>query len=181
MPLKSTETRYGSIAVNIHWLTAILIFVVLPTGFRTAGTVDPTAKAQLLSIHVPMAILVALLTIARMLWWVFADRKPDPVDSSAKWQQFSAKVVHWLFYLAIIGMVASGAGMFIQSDAGPILFGNAGGTLPEFENYKPRIPHGIGARFLMLLLIAHIGAALYHHFIRRDNLLARMWFKGTKT
>ena len=181
MSLRSTETRYGSVAVTIHWMSAALIFIALATGFRTANTVDPVAKTQLLGIHVPLAILVALLTLARLLWWAFADQKPDPVAGSAQWQHYGAKAVHWLFYLVILGMVASGAGMFILSDAGPILFGNANGPLPEFENYKPRIPHGIGARFMVLLLVAHIGAAFYHHCIKRDGLLARMWFKGSES
>lgn len=179
MSLKSTQSRYGSVALTIHWLSAILIVIALATGFRTASTVDPAAKAQLLTIHVPIAILVALLTVARLLWWLFMDQKPDPVAGAPNWQQSSAKVVHWLFYVVILGMAASGAGMFILSDAGAIVFGNETSPLPEFENYKPRIPHGIGARFMVLLLVAHIGAALYHHFIKRDGLLARMWFKGT--
>ncbi|MHA6940133.1 cytochrome b/b6 domain-containing protein [Ralstonia pseudosolanacearum] len=36
--------------------------------------------------------------------------------------------------------------------------------------------HGIGARLLLLMALVHAGAALYHHFIRRDGLLRRMWF-----
>jgi cytochrome b561 len=36
--------------------------------------------------------------------------------------------------------------------------------------------HGFSWTLLLLLIILHIGAALYHQFFRRDNLLARMWF-----
>ena len=60
------------------------------------------------------------------------------------------------------------------SGAVPIIFGQ-GGTLPDFWIYMPRVPHGIGARLLLILLILHAGAALYHHFISRDGLLKRMW------
>jgi len=84
--------------------------------------------------------------------------------------------VHLLFYVAILGMAASGIGMFILSGAGPIIFDGGEGQLPDFWDYKPRVPHGIGARFLIVLLVFHTGAALYHHFVRRDGLLWRMWY-----
>jgi cytochrome b561 len=49
--------------------------------------------------------------------------------------------------------------------------------LPEdFWVYAPRAGHGITATVLILLIALHVGAALYHQFIRKDNLLARMWF-----
>jgi cytochrome b561 len=36
--------------------------------------------------------------------------------------------------------------------------------------------HGIVAKLLMLAIALHIGAALYHQFVRRDGLLSRMGF-----
>lgn len=176
MVMKSNSRRYGSVAVTVHWLSAVLIVAVLGSGFRAADTLDPATKAQILSIHAPLAVLVAFLTIGRLLWWRLADRKPDPVEDTPKWQQVSAIAVHWLFYIVILGMAASGVGMFVLSGAGPIVFGFAEGQLPDFWNFKPRVPHGIGARVFLLLLSLHVGAALYHHFVLRDGLLRRMWF-----
>ena len=57
-----------------------------------------------------------------------------------------------------------------------MIFGGEGALLPDFWKYPPRVPHGIGARLLLALLILHAGAALYHHFVRPDGLLWRMWF-----
>jgi cytochrome b561 len=36
--------------------------------------------------------------------------------------------------------------------------------------------HGLSWTLLLLLVLIHIGAALYHQFIRRDGLMGRMWF-----
>lgn len=179
MSIKSSSTHYGSTAVTIHWLSAVLIVAVLGSGFRAGNALDPVIKAQTLSVHVPLAIMVALLTVARLFWWKLADRKPDPVQGTPKWQHLSATAVHWLFYIVILGMAASGIGMLVLSGAGSIIFGSAEGQLPDFWNFKPRIPHGIGARALLVLLLLHVGAALYHHFVRRDGLLRRMWFGKT--
>jgi len=178
--LKSTSDRYGSVAITIHWLTAILIVVLLSTGFNAADSADSAAKAQFLRVHIPLAIVVFLLTIFRVFWWVARDRKPDPVPGLPRWQELLARNVHFFIYLIIFVMAGSGIGMMVLSGAGPVVFGG-GGTLPDFRDYAPRAPHGIGANLLVLLLLAHIGAALYHQFIRRDGLISRMWFRGGRS
>ena len=50
----------------------------------------------------------------------------------------------------------------------------SGAPLPDFSEVLPRLAHGIMSKVLLVLLAGHIGAALYHQFIRRDRLLARM-------
>lgn len=176
MALKSTTDRYGAMAVSIHWLSAILILILIGSGFRAASTVDLAAKAAILRVHVPIAVGVLALTFFRIVWWWRFDRKPYPVAGSPHWQERTAQAVHILLYVVILGMVASGVGMMALSGAAPMIFGGESALLPDFWKYPPRVPHGIGARLLLALLILHTGAALYHHFVRRDGLLWRMWF-----
>ncbi len=180
MPVKSTKSAYGTIAVTIHWLSAILIIALLGSGFRAASTVDPDAKAQILAVHAPLGVAILLLTVARIAWWWFADRKPESVPDTPAWQDISARAVHLLFYIVILGMAASGIGMFVLSGAGQIIFAGMPGQLPDFQNFLPRTPHGFGARAMVLLLVVHTAAALYHHFVKKDGLLIRMWFRGGK-
>jgi len=173
--LKSRPDRYGAVAVSIHWISAILILALLGSGFQAANAPDSIAKGAFLRAHIPMAIAILLLTLFRIVWWWLFDRKPLPVQGSPAWQEWLARAVHVAFYIVILGMVASGVGMMVLSGAAPDIFSGSG-TLPDFNAYLPRVPHGIGANLLLALLVAHIGAALYHHFIRRDGLLWRMWF-----
>ena len=176
MALKSTPDRYGTMAVSIHWLSVALILVLIASGFRAADTEDPAAKAAILRLHLPIAVAVLVLTILRIVWWWGFDRKPGPVAGSPHWQERAAQAVHVLFYVVLLGMIASGVGMMALSGAAPMIFGGESGPLPDFWKYPPRIPHGIAARLLLALLVLHAGAALYHHFVRRDGLLRRMWF-----
>lgn len=176
MGLKSSADRYGAIAVGIHWVSALLIVAAIVSGFRAANAVDPAMKAAILRAHMPIAVAVLALTALRIVWWWRFDRKPNPVAGSPHWQERIARAVHVLFVVVILGMIASGVGMMVLSGAGPILFAGEGGMLPDFWKYPPRVPHGIGPRLLVALLVLHAGAALYHHFVRRDGLLWRMWF-----
>jgi cytochrome b561 len=174
MQWKSTADRYGAVAIAIHWFAALLIMVLLATGFRMTDTADPAAKAALLRFHAVAGVSVLLLTLARVAWWWLADDKPAPVRDMPRLQDRLARTVHLLFYVIILGMAASGIGLMVLSGAGQIVFGGAPGPLPDFRNYIPRIPHGIAARVLLALFVLHLGAALYHHFVRRDRLLGRM-------
>lgn len=174
MALKSTPDRYGRVAIAIHWLSAILILGLLAAGFLAADSPNSQAKAAILRLHTPVGIAVLLLTVVRIGWWLFADRKPAPVTGTARWQALAAKAVHGLLYLATLGLAVSGIGLMALSGAGQILFGGAPGPLPDFWDFTPRYGHAIAARLMLVLLATHVGAALYHQFIRGDRLLARM-------
>ncbi len=175
METKSTAGRYGVVAVTLHWLSAILILILIVSGFRASGMEDAVAKAGVLKLHVPLGATVLLLTLGRAGWWLWADRKPASL-STPTWQDRSAKTVHLLFYVVIFGMAASGIGMMALSGAGPLIFGGEVSVLPDFREYPPRIPHGIGARVMLVLFVVHVGAALYHHIFMKDGLLKRMWY-----
>ena len=174
--MKSTQTRYGTVAVSIHWISALLILALLGSGFRAASLTDDAAKEAILSVHVPLGIVILLLTVARLLWWWLADTKPQAPADDPKWQRVSARAVHLLFYVVILGMAASGIGMIVLSGAGEILFGGSESALPDFSQYPPRAAHGVGAILMILLLAFHAGAALFHQFIKKDGLIGRMWF-----
>jgi len=174
MQWKSRTDRYGAVAIAIHWITALLILVMFVSGLRAANTVDPAAKISLLRAHAVLGSTVLLLTLARIAWWFFADTKPAPAASIPRLQERLSKAVHTLFYVVILGMAASGFGMVLLSGANLVLFGDAPGPLADFWNYPPRVPHRIGAVLIFSLFVLHLGGALYHQFIRRDHLLARM-------
>jgi cytochrome b561 len=174
MRWKSTTDRYGAVAIAIHWTAALLILVLLVSGLRAANTMDPAAKIAVLRVHAVLGVSVLVLTLARIGWWFLADVKPVPAEGMPPLQERAARVVHVLFYVVILGMAASGIGMIVLSGAGLVLFGGAPGPLPDFWQYPPRIPHRIGAILLIFLFVLHVGAALYHQFILRDRLLARM-------
>ena len=174
--MKSRPDQYGSIAVTIHWLSALAILGLLFSGFVAARTLDPVLKMGLLRLHVPLAITVLVLTLGRIAWWLVADRKPGPIAGTPAWQEAGARAVHLLLYLVLIVMFGSGIALLAMSGAGPVIMAGVG-TLPDFTNFPPRAGHGFGAFALALLLVAHVAAALYHQLVRRDNIFGRMWYR----
>lgn len=173
MSAKSTATRYGSVAIAIHWLTAVLIVLLFATGLLAAGQTDPAAKLALVRAHLPMGVGIALLTLLRLIWWLAADpsRPRLPADQPA-WQRATARATHLALYLIVLVSAGSGIATIVLSGALSAIVDGA--VLPDFHAVLPRAVHGIVARLMLGLLALHIGAALYHQFVRRDHLLARM-------
>lgn len=174
MSWKSDGHRYGAVAMAMHWATALAIFGLLASGLIMDDMADQAAKTSILRVHVSIGIAVLVLTLLRLGWWAFADRKPEEPAGQPKWQAAAARWVHRLFYAVIIVMGASGIAMIALSGAGFILFAGAAGPLPDFELFPPRAAHGLAAWALMAMIAAHVAAALYHQLVRGDRLLGRM-------
>jgi cytochrome b561 len=174
MNWKSETRRYGAVAMAIHWITAAALFGLLGSGLLLEGVADEAAKVPLLRAHAATGITVLGLTMLRIGWWAFADRRPAGIAGQPRWQALSAWLVHRSFYAAILVLAASGIAMLALSGAGAILIGAASSPLPDFALYPPRAVHGVVAWLTILLVAAHIAAALYHQFVRKDRLLGRM-------
>lgn len=175
MAFRSSVDRYGTVAVAIHWLSALLILTLLVTGLRAGEATDPSAKLEWLRLHLPAGGLLWLITIVRIGWWLLADKKPRATPMPI-WQGRVSKAVHVVFYVLVLAMIASGLGMIVLSGAVPIIVDQDAAALPDFWSYPPRMPHGIGARVLGALILLHAGAAIYHHYVKKDELLKKMWF-----
>ena len=174
MPLRSSPTHYGSVAVAIHWITALAIFGMLGTGLAAANSADEAVKLSLLRGHVIMGVLIGVLTLLRVVWWLFLDRRPADAAGLSRGQALASHIVHYGLYAVILVMVSSGIATVILSGGGAHLAGAAPLPLPDFTMAPPFTLHGILARVLIVLLVGHVGAALWHQFVRGDRLLARM-------
>lgn len=175
--MKSTKLSYGRFPISIHWLSALLVLILLGSGVRSDMTLDAAAKIAILRVHIPVAILVLLLTLVRLVWWWRFDRKPAALDGTPHWRETIAVWTHRLLYLLLFIMLGSGIGLSILSGAPDAVFGSA--PLPDFSEYAPRIAHGIASKILAALIVLHAGAALFHHFVKRDSTLKRMWFQSS--
>ena len=174
MPLKSSPTRYGAVAIAIHWVTALAIAGMLTSGLAAANSTDEITKLTLLRGHAITGSLIGVLTVLRIVWWLFFDRRPVDQSGLSRGQALASHFVHYTLYAVILVMVSSGFATVILTGANLQLFGTAPLPLPDFTLAAPFTVHGILARVLIALLVGHIGAALWHQFVRRDQLLARM-------
>lgn len=177
MSKETVPARYHPALVALHWIVALLIFFMIAAG-KLVLLMMPNTPAKIVPLtgHVVIGITILVLLVIRFIVRV-RTAHPAPADAGHPLLNRIGVITHYLLYLAAFGMTLSGIAMAQMSNLLQILFGNAGLPLPEdFWVYAPRMGHGLIATALILLIALHVGAALYHQFIRKDNLLARMWF-----
>ncbi|ODT80102.1 MAG: hypothetical protein ABS76_17600 [Pelagibacterium sp. SCN 64-44] len=174
MSLKSSPDRYGTVPASIHWLSALAVILMLASGQAMDWNGD--LVGAILPFHVVLGLLVGVLTLFRVLWWLAFDRQPRPPAGMGPAQEWLARLVHLGLYVAIFVMVASGIAMIALTGAAPQVFG--GGPLPDFNAVAPFAAHSLVSKALLVLAIGHIGAALWHQFVQKDGLIARMRLGG---
>ncbi len=173
---ESTPNRYHPALVAIHWLMALLVVMMLGVGNFAMPGISPEdpQKPMMLQSHTYIGGAIALLLIVRLVLR-FTTRRPAPADAGNAFLNFVAKAVHFLLYFILVGMAVSGLGLFQLANL-PAVFSGAAPYPSNFFDYLPRGGHGFFSWILLAIVLLHFGAAMFHQFIKKDNLLGRMWF-----
>lgn len=163
--------RYAKSQVVLHWVAALVITVMLLSGtFILSNLPNTPDKVGMLRIHMLMGMLVALLIVTRV---VLGRMLPAPAATP---DQKKAKLAQMALNLLVLLLAASGSMLALQSGLFDVVFGSA--ALPEdFKVFTPRLVHGWLAKGVMALVVLHVFSALYHQFVLKDSVLARMTFR----
>ena len=132
-------------------------------------------KIPALRTHLIVGGLILVLTLLRLLARLMTAH-PRPVSSGMAWADRYAPMLHWAFYLVVLPMTASGAGIAVCAHLREVVFGGVGHLPPDFGGMPARTAHGVMSKLLAGLIVLHVAAALHHQWVLRDGLLARMWF-----
>lgn len=190
MLIKNTREGYGLIAITLHWIIALGFLgaycaVYYRRWFTEAKTPENWTALQL---HLSFGVTIAAFVVLRIIWKLM-NTKPDPAAGTPL-EQAAARGAHWLLYafmiiMPITGYLGTGAPVeyFLQfeipkfEDTGvfqTVVADGLGLSFKEFEKPMDFIHKNSGAYLVWVLIAAHAGAALYHHFVRRDIVLKRM-------
>lgn len=181
---RNTETRYGAVAMLLHWAIAAAILTLLGLGVVMVRlpNADPL-KFQLYQLHKSIGVTVLALSLLRLAWRLTHPAPPLP-DTLRPWEAMLARATHVGFYVLMIGLPVSGWMMVSASpwNIPTVVFGAF--TLPHLPglaglpNKAPvadalQEVHEAAAIAMAVLLALHVAGALKHHFLR-DGVLARM-------
>ena len=168
--------RYTGTAIALHWLLALAIVGAFCVGVYMSDLPLSPQRLKLYNWHKWAGVCILALSALRLLWRL-THRPPADVPMPA-WQRRSAQAVHVLLYVLFFAVPLSGWAYSSAAGFPIVLFGVL--PLPDFvspgrelaEAIKPL--HKIFAFTLAALVLAHVAAALKHHFVDRDGLLDRM-------
>ncbi len=168
--------KYHPIQVTLHWLVVVLVIAAFVMGKTMSGLPNDANKLAPLALHMGVGIFTLLVIVIRFVTRMKLP-KPAPATAGNAFFDWVGKVVHYALYLLVFLTAISGMSLSMQAGLVPIVFGGSGAPLPaDFFEFTARMMHGFIVPALLLLVFLHVGAALYHQFILKDNLLARMGY-----
>ena len=176
MRVRNTQHHYGVIAIFFHWTMAIVLMMLIGEGLYMVDLPISLQKLKLFGWHKELGML-ALFLVALRIAWRLSNKRPE-LEAIPYWQELAARSAHMFFYILMILIPVSG--WLIVSAAGlqtsffgwfliPNLMPPSKTLLPIFTEIHQWLSYG-----MIGLLCMHMGAALMHHFIYKDNVLRRM-------
>ena len=170
------NSRYGTLAILLHWLTALLVVAGFTLGLSMVGLPFSRQKLEWYSWHKWIGITVWLLTCVRLAWrWTHSPPLMEPMPA---WQHRAARVSHVLLYVLLLTIPLSG---WVYSSATGVQVVYLGLVpLPDLVAKDRGLADvlksvHVALNFTLAALVCiHGAAALKHHFIDRDPVLRRM-------
>jgi cytochrome b561 len=189
--------RYSKVAIVLHWLIAASLIGLILVGWWMGEAINEPetrdAAYAAFQLHKAFGVTVLVLSLARLVWRLM---NPPPPMSTAQptWERFAAKATHAAFYalsigIPIAGLVYVSAAWNVEADKPFAVATSYFGLftiphLPFIEHLAPEArraiahmsinAHGKMAWGVIILLGLHAGAALKHHVVDRDDVLAGM-------
>lgn len=173
--MTGASDRYNRVARALHWIIAALIIGNLAGGLLHDALED---VINLMPLHKASGMTVLALSLVRIAWR-FTWRAPAYPAEMSGLEVFAARATHGVFYALMLAMPVTG---WIMSSAAKYPLSWFGLIdLPKLPVSRDDPLYAIGRGghellgwMFLALVILHVGAALRHHFILKDNVLRRM-------
>ncbi|MCR4268170.1 cytochrome b [Nitratireductor sp. ZSWI3] len=180
-PRHSPPGAYGLTAIIFHWLVGLLFLVQIPLGYLTQAVASrPALQFDLYQWHKSVGFLILALALLRLAWRLLT-KSPAPPEGLPHWELAAARLAQALLLLLTVVVPLTG---WLIASTSPL-------RIPSYVFnlvVVPHLPltpsqdadrlwsslHAYLAYAAGLLALVHIGAALWHHFLLRDETLSRM-------
>ena len=167
--------HFNGVARLLHWGMSVMVLAMLFVGVGMVASM--TLRPMLLDLHRPLGIAILLLAVARLANRLLHRPPPLPADLP-RWQAAAAHASHRALYALLFAMPLIGWAM-VSAAGNPVVLWS-GVALPPIAPHDPtvytvlRTAHGWLALALFATVLAHLAAALYHAWVRRDGVFEAM-------
>ncbi|MCP5369328.1 MAG: cytochrome b [Rickettsiaceae bacterium] len=174
--ITNTTKSYGFIAKLFHWVTALLVITLLTAGFIMTNMENSPQKYEIYGIHKATGVVVLIIGLTRLLWKILNTPVLPPAGLPLIFS-LMAKLTHFALYFFLILMPFSGLMMSLYAGYDVNIYNFF--TISSFQKSLPisnlfHKIHIFSAWILVSLVCLHIGAAFFHFFVRKDQVMQRM-------
>jgi len=171
--IDDSTQRYGTISRIFHWGMAFLIGWQLLKLFDRINDGEHWVGQTLVPWHISIGTLLLVLIVLRLIW-AGKQKGSRPVQDPAT--AFLVKLGHGLMYAAMVLMPVTGILTMVGNGYGLTAFGIQLASKGEEISWMASLGslHSPIAWVLLIMIIGHIGIALFHGLIKKDGVLQRM-------
>lgn len=177
MPYGTRTDHYPGTSKFLHWLIAICVLTTAPVAIAMSRVTPGPTQDNLYTLHKSLGVLILLFMIFRLINRLVVGA-PIADPAIEPWQKAVSSAVHTSIYVLLFAMPVVGYIANSAFGASTPFFGlfNLPPTISKNEALATQLftVHRWTGRLLIVLVLTHVGAALYHYFIRRDDVLKRM-------
>ncbi len=169
---------YGIVAKLLHWLIFGLLAVQYAIGSIMPHIGRKTVNEGWVSWHFSVGAAILFFIVLRLAWRLV---HPVPLlPTMTSWERLVSGITHWALYLLVLAMTLLGWAATNSRGWDVNLFGLV--TLPKISPTGSQWGHECGdihnilVYVLLGVIAVHVAGALYHYFVKRDRVAARMFF-----
>ncbi len=184
--MATLRDRYSHVAIALHWTIAVLLLSNIGIAWYF-NTLHGMARLSPIALHQSIGLTVLVLSVARLAWRL-VNPPPKLPGYVTGWERVLSTIVHWGFYVVMIGLPLTGWAMRSASPLHHILpiklffipwpaIGPLASMAPDQAKSAEHLfeaAHGLLGKLAYGLIVLHVAGALKHQFISRDDVVARM-------
>jgi cytochrome b561 len=175
--IRSVRRPFDTLTRSFHWATVLMVLAMFASAWLHALAHDKALKAILLQTHRSLGMTIWVTTVLRLAWRLTNAKLPPFPVSMTKIHRVFVQASEYCLYGLLLSQPATGLGDTLFRGRGFALFL---WRIPQLVPADPALrasfyfAHQLGACLLGVLVAGHAAAALFHHFILRDDVLQCM-------
>jgi cytochrome b561 len=176
-PASDRRLRHASSVIRTHWTCALLVTLAAATALLRELTENGHLRSWLIEAHRQLGLMVLLglgIRLALRIRVGLADTSRDMPQAL----RMAATAAHLLLYGLLLAIPLLGWALSSAHEVTLRLFGML--PLPALVEADADLAdsltdqHVLASWVLLAAVLAHVAAALWHHFVRRDQVLSAM-------
>ena len=178
-PTSARRPPFDSLTIGLHWVSVVLVL-----GLFASAWLHALAEARqsdftpvLLQIHRSFGVTIWVVTALRLAWRLTNASLPPFPAHMTKLHRATVKLSEYGLYALLLGQPATGLlATVVSGRPFALFFWGISPLMPRHEMLRAAflLSHEIGSWALAALVVGHGPAALFHHFVLRDDVLECM-------
>jgi superoxide oxidase len=175
--LAGSRESYDRVIKAVHWSTLLLVAAAYLAMWSSEIVATKELRSVLWQLHYSLGVTVLALTLFR-LGWRWRARIPNLPADLPTIQKAAARTTEYFLYVLLLAQPMLGV-LYINARGRRIdfyLLGELPSIIGPHKILAEQViaVHDVMAYVLLSIIGLHAAAALFHHFVRRDNVLSAM-------